>query len=179
VRTNRAATAIFREGFANPPAETLCISVHLTRFRETGYTETSWFDRQKIKMLTKKPPHPGGDRTGDQTLIRELNLSVISRASLANLTGLNKTTVSSLVKELIDCRLMREVGLSSAPIGRPSRLLEINPHAGIIVIVMMVTNSAAELLWQQTEHSHQYQLLEPALASIRQAILSNPARTVA
>ena len=50
-------------------------------------------------------------RTGDQALVREINLSLImnhllgnsslSRASLAEVTGLNKSTVSSLVQELI------------------------------------------------------------------------------
>ena len=51
-------------------------------------------------------------RTGDQALVRQINLAVImhhlrenapvSRAALAEITGLNKTTVSSLVRELID-----------------------------------------------------------------------------
>ena len=49
-------------------------------------------------------------RTGDQTLVRELNRSIIlnqlrtrslSRADLAAITGLNKTTVSSLINELL------------------------------------------------------------------------------
>jgi len=54
-------------------------------------------------------------RTGDQALVREINLSLIlkrlsehaavSRATLAELTGLNKSTVSSLVQELIAVRL--------------------------------------------------------------------------
>lgn len=59
--------------------------------------------------------------TGDQALIRQINLSVIlrhlrenapiSRADLAEITGLNKTTVSSLVGELIDSQFVREIGL--------------------------------------------------------------------
>ena len=67
-------------------------------------------------------------RTGDQTLVREINLSVImrrllehaslSRASLAEVTGLNKSTVSSLVQELIDMSFVHETGLSSTGVGR-------------------------------------------------------------
>ena len=51
-------------------------------------------------------------RTGDHTLVRELNLSSVlrylhidpplSRAQLASLTNLNKSTISSLVEELIE-----------------------------------------------------------------------------
>ena len=60
-------------------------------------------------------------RTGDQALVRQINLSLIlnnlrknapiSRAGLAEMTGLNKTTVSSLIQELIDRKFVREVGL--------------------------------------------------------------------
>jgi DNA-binding IclR family transcriptional regulator len=59
-------------------------------------------------------------RTGDQALVREINLSIIlnalrdhspiSRASLAAATGLNKTTVSSLVQQLIDAHFVSEIG---------------------------------------------------------------------
>ena len=59
-------------------------------------------------------------RTGDQALVREINLSIIlnalrdhapvSRASLAATTGLNKTTVSSLVQQLIEANFVYEIG---------------------------------------------------------------------
>jgi DNA-binding IclR family transcriptional regulator len=74
-------------------------------------------------------PQQGRYRTGDQALVRQMNLSVImhhlrengslSRATLAEISGLNKTTVSSLVQELIDQRFIEEVGLNSAGAGRP------------------------------------------------------------
>ena len=67
-------------------------------------------------------------RTGDQTLVREINLSIIlnclretsplSRAQLAEITGLNKTTVSSLVRELIARQFVREIGFDSSGSGR-------------------------------------------------------------
>jgi predicted transcriptional regulator len=67
-------------------------------------------------------------RTGDQTLVRELNRSIIlnqlrigsplSRADLAAITGLNKTTVSSLVDELITNGFVREIGRNTSAGGR-------------------------------------------------------------
>ncbi len=82
-------------------------------------------------------------RTGDQALVRETNLSTVlrtlqegaplSRSGLASITGLNKTTISSLVEELIDLRLVHEVGLNPSAGGRPATLLEIDSEAGCIV----------------------------------------------
>jgi len=58
-------------------------------------------------------------RTGDQALVRELNRTIIlnelrthspqSRADLAAATGLNKTTISSLIAELLTAGLVREI----------------------------------------------------------------------
>jgi predicted ArsR family transcriptional regulator len=86
---------------------------------------------------------PGRYRIGNQALMREMNLSAImhhlrehapmSRAALAEMTGLNKTTVSSLVSELIEHQFVRELGLTLAGSGRPATLLELNPAAGYIV----------------------------------------------
>jgi glucokinase-like ROK family protein len=82
-------------------------------------------------------------QTGDQTLLRRINLSAImnhireeapvSRTDLAVTTGLNKTTVSSLVNELIHDEFVREVGIKSGEIGRPRVMLSINPKAGFIL----------------------------------------------
>jgi len=82
-------------------------------------------------------------QTGDQTLLRRINLSAImnhireeapvSRTDLAVKTGLNKTTVSSLVNELILDEFVREIGIRSGEIGRPRVMLSINPKAGFIL----------------------------------------------
>ena len=63
-------------------------------------------------------------KTGDQALVRQINLAIIldqmrenaplSRAALAENTGLNKTTVSSLVSELIDRQLVTEIAPRAA-----------------------------------------------------------------
>jgi hypothetical protein len=70
-------------------------------------------------------------RTGDSALVRQINLSVImnnlrkkapiSRAGLAQATGLNKTTVSSLVDELLQRQFVREIGSTTA--GKDTRQL--------------------------------------------------------
>ena len=82
-------------------------------------------------------------RTGDQTLVRELNRSILlqrlrvgpplSRADLAAATGLNKTTVSNLVDELIADGFVREIGRDASGGGRPGVLLELNPDGGWII----------------------------------------------
>jgi hypothetical protein len=109
-------------------------------------------------------------RTGDQSLVREINLSVImnhlrtnapiSRAALADTTGLNKTTVSSLVNELIERQFVQEIGLASPSAGRPAILLKLNPTAGFIVsceigvdfILVICTDFAPEIIWRHEEH---------------------------
>jgi len=108
--------------------------------------------------------------TGDQALIRQINLSVIlrhlrenapiSRADLAEITGLNKTTVSSLVGELIDSQFVREIGLGAAgSAGRRAMLLKLNPAAGCVVsgeigvdfISVIAADFASEIVWQHKD----------------------------
>lgn len=108
-------------------------------------------------------------RTADQTLVREINLSLImnrlhrhaplSRAALADMTGLNKSTVSSLVNDLIDHGFVLESGLTSVGIGRPSVQLTLNPRAGYIVSVeigvgfvyVLCTDFTVRVLWEHRE----------------------------
>ncbi len=113
------------------------------------------------------------NRTGNQALVREINLSAImnrlhetapvSRSALAEITGLNKTTVSSLIQELITHQFVREIGLDSVGTGRPARLLEFNPDAGFIIsaeigvdfVSVICTNFTAEIIWQCQESTQQ------------------------
>jgi glucokinase-like ROK family protein len=106
--------------------------------------------------------------SADQALVRELNLSLvlrkihneapISRAHLATETGLNKSTVSSLVEELQSLGLVHETGINSVGAGRPATLLEINPQAGNIIgvelgvdfVAVALTNFVGNILWHQT-----------------------------
>lgn len=82
-------------------------------------------------------------RPGDQTLVRSMNLSAVlrcvwdarplSRVAIAAHTGLNKTTVSSLVSELEERGLLCEIGQHESSGGRPARLLDLNPDAGVMI----------------------------------------------
>jgi predicted NBD/HSP70 family sugar kinase len=89
-------------------------------------------------MSTGSPPQPAGF-----TDVRATNLAVVlrfvrahapcSRADIAASTGLNKATVSSLVADLIDRRLLRETGLTEHRIGRPATqlVLDGSPYAAV------------------------------------------------
>ena len=137
-------------------------------------------------------PHTRPIRTADQALVREINLSLmmkhlhehapVSRANLAEIIGLNKSTVSSLVTELTDHNFVSEIGIDNTGIGRPSRLLTLNPTAGFMVsaqlnvdsISVICANFAADVLWSTHENfkpqSAQLTVLENLTALLRQAI---------
>lgn len=104
--------------------------------------------------------------SADQAFVRELNLSLVlryllneapvSRAQIAQATGLNKSTVSSLVEDLIARRLVHEIGMNSIGTGRPSTLMEINPLAGSVIgvelgvdfLAVVLTDFTGKILWQ-------------------------------
>ena len=65
----------------------------------------------------------------------------ISRAEIATRTGLNKTTVSSIMRTLLDNDFVSEIGSSATTeVGRPSVNLILNPAAGIIISGEMGVN---------------------------------------
>lgn len=131
-------------------------------------------------------------KTGDQALVRQINMSLvmnilrtqapISRAALAQATGLNKATVSDLIFDLIERGLVREVGMKSSGTGRPATLLTLHPSAGFIAsceiavdfIEVMVTDFAPQVIWQIKEKTSpdmgQRALLERTLVLLRQGI---------
>jgi predicted NBD/HSP70 family sugar kinase len=100
-----------------------------------------------------------GPQPADFTDVRATNLAVVlrfvrenspcSRADIAATTGLNKATVSSLVADLIDRRLLRETGLTENRVGRPATMLVLDgsPYAaiGIEVNVDYLTAVAVDL----------------------------------
>jgi glucokinase-like ROK family protein len=111
-----------------------------------------------------------------------LERAPVSRAMLAEMTKLNKATVSSLVRELIEYQIVREIGIESAGTGRPGVLLELNPGAGCIVsaeigvdfISVILTNFAVEMKWQHREQTHpgmgQAAIMSRALSLMGEAI---------
>jgi glucokinase-like ROK family protein len=123
-------------------------------------------------------------RTGDQALVRDINQALIlkrlrestplSRARLSELTGLNKTTVSSIVRELIDQDIIREIGAHSNGTGRPGIMLELNPNAGCIVsaeigvdfITVIRANFMPEIHWRKHEPMEQAADVNAVLAQV-------------
>ncbi len=105
--------------------------------------------------------------TGDQDKVRKINKSVvlntlrlhapISRARVANLTGLNPGTVSNIVNDLIDEGLVAEgQEQESSKVGRPAIALSLRPDGGAVIgleigvdfIAVVLTNFVAEILWE-------------------------------
>lgn len=135
-----------------------------------------------------QPSRPSRFRTADQVLVREINLSLImralfehsclSRAALAEITGLNKSTVSSLVGELQDMRFVHEVGLTTGNVGRPSMMLELTPQAGLIVscelgvdfIAAKCADFGGSILWEQRETMRAVQPQDAILARLVQLL---------
>ncbi|WP_027345838.1 ROK family transcriptional regulator [Hamadaea tsunoensis] len=84
-----------------------------------------------------------GPQPADFADVRATNLAVVlrhlrinapcSRADIAAATGLNKATVSSLVADLIERRLVKETGMTERRIGRPATMLVLDgsPYAAI------------------------------------------------
>jgi len=103
----------------------------------------------------------------DQSLIRKLNTSLIleclricnplSRAQLADRTGLNRSTVSNVTDQLLQDGLIREIGPAASSKGRPGILLELNPDGGCALgmeigvgfISIIVTDFTAQIMWRQ------------------------------
>ena len=111
---------------------------------------------------------PTQPATADQVFVRKLNTSLLlyylrtrgplSRAGLSAATGLNRSTVSNLIRDLLEENLVREIGLqSSEKSGRPGMLLELNPDGGCAVGVeigvdflsIVLTDFTARVLWRQ------------------------------
>jgi predicted NBD/HSP70 family sugar kinase len=104
-----------------------------------------------------------GPQPADFADVRATNLAVVlrhvrnhapcSRADIAAATGLNKATVSSLVADLIERRLLRETGLAEHRIGRPATMLVLDgqPYAaiGLAVSADQLTAVAVDLAGEQ------------------------------
>jgi glucokinase-like ROK family protein len=94
--------------------------------------------------------------TADHAFVRETNLSSVlrliyseaplSRAQLAAKTGLNKSTVSSLVEDLLDRKLIHETGINYVGTGRPATQLEVNSNVGAVVGVELGVDFVAVVL---------------------------------
>jgi glucokinase-like ROK family protein len=104
--------------------------------------------------------------TGDQDKLRKINKSIVmntlrlqapvSRARIANLTGLNRSTVSNIINALIEEGLVLENDQEDPKVGRPGINLGLRPDGGAVVgleigvdfITIVLTNFVAETLWE-------------------------------
>jgi predicted NBD/HSP70 family sugar kinase/DNA-binding XRE family transcriptional regulator len=111
--------------------------------------------------------------TGDQQLVKRINRSVLlrllrrrsglSRAQLAQESGLTKSTVSLLVRELIDEGWVTETGLATAQgLGRPSTPLQLDGSRRAMIGVEIAVDAlrvvgvslTGEVLWSGEEPLH-------------------------
>ena len=82
-------------------------------------------------------------QTADQIYVRKVNTTIVletlrklaplSRAEISNHTGLNRSTVSSIVQVLLDHELIRETELQEDRVGRPGMSLTLNPKGGFAI----------------------------------------------
>jgi glucokinase-like ROK family protein len=132
--------------------------------------------------------HTDHEFAGDQESLRQINLSTvltqmrqnapISRAALAEITGLNRATITRLVRELIEHGFVRETGFQSVRAGRPSILLQLDPEAGCIIGAeievkfgsVILTDLAAHVLWREEVDFGDNDEPEAVLNSISQLI---------
>ena len=133
-------------------------------------------------------------QSADHNLMRQFNRSLIlsrlrtsaplSRAELAADVGLTRSTVSSLVDELISMNLVHETGIGPSHGGRPGTLLELNPTAGCAIgveitadsILVLLTDFVAAPRWQHeislADHQSEF-VIQRAEALIDEALKMN------
>jgi glucokinase-like ROK family protein len=106
-------------------------------------------------------------RTADQESVRKVNSSLVlnalrlhapvSRAELAAITQLNRSTISNIVNILIEDGLVLEVDTMESKIGRPGIALALKPDGGAVIgveigvgfISVILTDFVANVLWRQ------------------------------
>lgn len=94
--------------------------------------------------------------TGSKELIRDINLHLvletiinkasISRAATAKHLGLTKATVSAIVQDLINRKLVIEVGSDDTSLGRKPILLSLNKKAGYVISIDLGVDNITALI---------------------------------
>lgn len=125
--------------------------------------------------------------TGDLSLVKKINKSLvldfirthspISRARIAELSGLTKATVSSLVNELIESHLTYEIGVGQSSGGRKPMMLLFNGKAGFAIgidlgvnyIFTALTDLNGAIL-EEYRVSHRNESVEQVFAKLTQSI---------
>lgn len=94
--------------------------------------------------------------TGSKELIRDINRNLIletiikkdpiSRANLAQITGLTKATVSAIVAQLIEQNLVLEIGSDNTSLGRKPILLTFNANCAHVISIDLNTSTISVLI---------------------------------
>jgi ROK family. len=94
--------------------------------------------------------------TGSKELIRDINTQLvletiinqasISRAATAKLLGLTKATVSAIVQDLINRKLVIEIGSDDTNLGRKPILLSLNKKAGYVISIDLGVETISALV---------------------------------
>jgi glucokinase-like ROK family protein len=127
---------------------------------------------------------PGVVRTHNAAVVlHQLRLHApLSRADLAKRIGLNRSTVSSIVAQLLHAGLIQETCRQTDKLGRPGLSLAINPQGGCAVGVeidgstvrVVLTDFTAKLVWRRTVQvdvtGNQDDYLQSAEEMVRQAL---------
>lgn len=128
--------------------------------------------------------------TADQIWVRKMNRAIIleifrtqktlSRAKLAVETGLNPSTVSSIISDLIEENFIRETDWIQPVTGRPGRLLEINPSGGCALgleinvdyIEILLTDFGVNILWRLRQSTNPQDNQERIFEQVNEMIQS-------
>lgn len=94
--------------------------------------------------------------TGSKELIRDINTNLvletiinntaISRASIAKHLGLTKATISAIVQELINKKLVIEIGSDDTSLGRKPILLSLHKKAGYVICIDIGVETTSALV---------------------------------
>lgn len=94
--------------------------------------------------------------TGSKELIRDINTHLvletiinqasISRAATAKYLGLTKATVSAIVQDLINRKLVIEIGSDDTSLGRKPILLSLNKKAGFVISIDLGVDTISALV---------------------------------
>lgn len=94
--------------------------------------------------------------TGSKELIRDINTKLvletiinntaISRAAIAKYLGLTKATISAIVQELINKKLVIEIGSDDTSLGRKPILLSLNKKAGYVICIDIGVDTISALV---------------------------------
>ena len=88
-------------------------------------------------MINKLSSNTGDVRRINRLLVRDIirKQGPICRSDIAKAVGLTPPTVTNIVSEMLEARIVKEIGYGESTGGRRPVMLVLNPHAGFILAV--------------------------------------------